>query len=190
MRPSWTRDLDHFRKAVRRLYDGGYRQQSGELGRWIQWEYRKRVREWKTRLAKELLHEPSPSRAHIIRRALGIVPRKCSAPELVRKTFAESICEKEADRLPIPLPTTFVVSSEFAQDIIQSVDRVKTGRAAGPDGVYGEMIRVIAPWVKHLMVDFWRMCGQMKIMPTMWHAKATEPAYKNGPTDDPSSYRL
>jgi hypothetical protein len=43
--------------------------------------------------------------------------------------------------------------------------------------------------VKHVMVDFWRLCGQMKTMPKIWHTQATEPAYKNGPTDDPSSYR-
>jgi hypothetical protein len=69
------------------------------------------------------------------------------------------------------------------------VKRVKTGRAAGPDGVYGEMLMVSAPWVRYMMVDFWRLCRQLKTMPIMWHTQATEPAYKNGPTDDPSSYR-
>jgi hypothetical protein len=66
---------------------------------------------------------------------------------------------------------------------------VKVGRAAGPDGVYGEMIRVAEPWLCDILPDLWRLIGQCGHMPTLWRTQATEPAYQKGLTDDPASYR-
>jgi hypothetical protein len=189
IRPVWTRDLGYLRKEVRRLYDGGYRRQSGELGHMIQIEYRKRVRARKTQLATEFIYERSPSRGLSIRRAYGIVPGNDRARSWYWQHLRGVFERRKRIGLPIQITTTFVVSSEFTHDMRQSVERVKKGRAAGPFGMYGEMLTVSAPWVKHIMVDFWRLCGQLKTMPIMWHTLATEPAYKNGPTDDPSLYR-
>jgi hypothetical protein len=137
MRPGWTRDLDYLRKEVRRLYDGGYRRQSGELGYWIQIEYQKRVRARKTQLAKEFMYERSPSRGLSLRRAYGIVPGNDRARSWYWQHLRGVFERRKRIGLPIPITTTFVVSSEFAHDIRQSVERVKTGRAAGPDGMYG-----------------------------------------------------
>jgi hypothetical protein len=188
-RPGWSRDLDQLRRAVKRLYDSDHRNESRQLGRWIQREYRKRTRERSIQLAQELVNETSLHRAAAIRRALNIAPRKKSAPEAVRKRFSASVCESERDRLPALVPVPFVVTEEFNADIRSSLQRVKVGRAAGPDGVYGEMIRVAEPWLRDILPDLWRLIGQCGHMPTLWRTQATEPAYKKGPTDDPASYR-
>jgi hypothetical protein len=56
-----------------------------------------------------------------------------------------SVCEAERYRLPALVPAAFAIIEEFRADILNSLRRVKIGRAAGPDGVYGEMIRVAEP---------------------------------------------
>jgi hypothetical protein len=133
--------------------------------------------------------ERYPRRATGLRRALGLAQKSKSAPELVRKTFATSICETERDRLPAPIPTAFGVFLAFTDDILDGLRCVKLGRAPGPDGVYGAMIRVATPWLRSILPEFWKICGILKRMPTLWHTQATEPAYKKDPTDDPGSYR-
>jgi hypothetical protein len=188
-RPGWSKDLDQLRTCTRKLYAAGYRAQSQTLARWIQRTFRKRTRIRNTQLAKELVTERDPRRAAAIRRVLGISPKKISAPELVRMHFASTICESARDRLPPPLPESFDIPIEFEHDIKASIHKSKAGRAPGPDGVYGEMIHIAAPWLSFLLPDLWRLCGKLKVMPTPWRTQATEPAYKSGPTDDPKSYR-
>jgi Reverse transcriptase (RNA-dependent DNA polymerase)/Endonuclease-reverse transcriptase len=188
-RPGWSKSLDQLRKYTRKLYAAGYCAQSQTLGRWIQRTFRKRARTRHTQLAKELVAERDPHRAKAIRRALGISPKKISAPELVRMHFGRTICESTRDRLPPPRPEMFDIPIEFVHDIKASIHKAKAGRAPGPDGVYGEMIHIAAPWLSSLLPDLWCLCGKLKLMPTPWRTQATEPAYKSGPTDDPKSYR-
>jgi hypothetical protein len=78
---------------------------------------------------------------------------------------------------------------EFTCDIMDVLHRAKVGRAPGPDGVYGIMVRVGAPCFKSILPALWKTCGSMKQMPTLWRTQATKPAYKSGPTDDLESYR-
>jgi Reverse transcriptase (RNA-dependent DNA polymerase)/Endonuclease-reverse transcriptase len=189
VRPGWSKNLDQLRTCTRKLYAAGYCAQSQTLSRWIQRTFRKRARTRNTQLAKDLVTERDPRRAAAIRRALGISPKKISAPELVRIHFAKTICESSRDRLPPPLPESFDIPIEFVHDIKASIHKAKAGRAPGPDGVYGEMIHIAAPWLSSLLPDLWCLCGKLKVMPTLWRTQATEPAYKSGPTDDPKSYR-
>jgi hypothetical protein len=64
-------------------------------------------------LAEELAGEVTPHRAAALRDALGISPKKKSAPELVRRTFSSQACERIEDRLPAPMPVQFQVSPTF-----------------------------------------------------------------------------
>ncbi len=188
-RPGWTAQLDLLRRTVRTLYNKGYRTHSQALSRRVQREYRKNVRARRLRLAQELAGESSPHRAAALRVALGISPKKNVAPEVVRRKFSNQVCERIEDRLPAPTAAQFQVTPSFRQSIVAGLKNAKIGRAPGPDGVYGEMIREAVPWLMYLLPDLWQKCGRLKTLPTQWRTQATEPAYKAGPTDDPASYR-
>jgi hypothetical protein len=73
--------------------------------------------------------------------------------------------------------------------LTQSIDRVPLGKAAGPDGIYGEMVRLAAPWLRSLLPDLWRRCGQLASVPTLWKPVLLEPVYKKSPLLDPQFYR-
>jgi hypothetical protein len=73
--------------------------------------------------------------------------------------------------------------------LTQSIDRAPLGKAAGPDGIYGEMVRLAAPWLRSLLPDLWRRCGQLASVPTLWRTVLLEPVYKKGPLLDLQPYR-
>jgi hypothetical protein len=136
-RPGWTAELDVLRSTIRTLYDKGFRSHSQALRRRVQREYRRNVRARRVRVAEELVGELAPHRAAALRAALGISPKKKSAPELVRRTFSSQVCERIEDRLPAPTAVQFQVSPTFRQSIIAAVKMAKIGRPPGSDGVYG-----------------------------------------------------
>jgi Reverse transcriptase (RNA-dependent DNA polymerase) len=74
-------------------------------------------------------------------------------------------------------------------EIAVALGRVPLRKAAGPDGVYGVMVRLASPWLRSMLPSLWQTCGSIASVPGAWTTVLLEPVYKHGPRLEPSSYR-
>lgn len=192
-KPSWTRHLDRQRAEVTRLRKNGLEAQAEQLGEKIRRARRKSER---IRIAKLLALLPEttcPRAAAKIRRAVGLAPKRGkSAPVSVRENFG-AVVRKSDKPLSAPLLIEkFEVSEQFSAALWASGKRLKAGRAPGVDGIYVEMVHAGGKMHHSLIVELWRKCGRLGLLPNLFASELVEPIHKGpakGPLDSPTAYR-
>jgi hypothetical protein len=193
-RADWSPDLDYLSKMRRSLYRGSRRSPAllpsyRALDRYIQRAVRRRKRQRLQQLVLDLPNVSDPRRQSAIQRALGLSPTRQPVPLAVRQAFTDVVSDPPSASPPTIQMSHFEYPPWMTGHLKQSIDRVPLGKAAGPDGIYGEMVRLAAPWLRSLLPDLWRCCGQLASVPTLWRTVLLEPIYKKGPLLDPQSYR-
>ena len=83
----------------------------------------------------------------------------------------------------------FQISRELVEAIMEATRGAPLGKAAGPDGITGDMCRVAPAQAGALWVALWAKCGELNYVPEAWRSAIVVPIHKKGAVDKPENYR-
>ena len=74
-------------------------------------------------------------------------------------------------------------------EVLFALRKIKLGKAPGPDGIIGEIIRCSGNQVVHFFVKFFNTLFDNGIFPEGWTESIVIPLFKKGDVNNPSDYR-
>ena len=75
------------------------------------------------------------------------------------------------------------------QEVLDALKKVKNSKAAGPDGIIGELLKYSDNTVVDFLVKFYNTLFDEGIYPDQWTESVIFPLFKKGNTNDPNNYR-
>ena len=75
------------------------------------------------------------------------------------------------------------------EEVLFAVRKIKNRKAAGPDGIIGELLKNAGEYVIDFFVKFFNVLFQKGIFPEKWSEGIVLPLYKKGNVNDPNNYR-
>ena len=67
--------------------------------------------------------------------------------------------------------------------------KLRNKKAAGPDGIIGEMLKNSGTYVTDFFVNFFNALFEKGIFPTKWTESTVLPLFKKGDVNNPNNYR-
>lgn len=85
---------------------------------------------------------------------------------------------------------TDVLDSPITErEIRQSINKLKTNRTSGPDGLCIEMFKVVIDDIMHFLYLLFHDIYDRGIFPEDWCKSIISPIHKSGPVNSPENYR-
>ena len=75
------------------------------------------------------------------------------------------------------------------EEVLLAVQRLKNGKAAGPDGIIGELLKHAGHLAMDLLVKFFNVLFDRGRYPNSWTESIIVPLFKKGNQNDPNNYR-
>ena len=75
------------------------------------------------------------------------------------------------------------------KELQEAIQKMKYGKAAGPDGIVAEYIKFATANVVKILLQLMNIIFSHALYPTTWTNNFLKAIYKSGPTDDPGNYR-
>ena len=75
------------------------------------------------------------------------------------------------------------------KELQEAIQKMKYGKAAGPDGIVAEYIKFATTNVVKILLQLMNIIFSHALYPTTWTNNFLKAIYKSGPTDDPGNYR-
>ena len=77
------------------------------------------------------------------------------------------------------------------EEVLIALNRLKNRKAAGPDGILGEMLKNVSKsnLVLDFLVKFFNALFDRGVYPECWTESIVLPLFKKGNTNDPNNYR-
>ena len=75
------------------------------------------------------------------------------------------------------------------EEVLLAIQRLKNGKAAGPDGITGELFKHAGHLAVDVLVKFFNVLFERGIYPDSWTESNIVPLFKKGNQNDPNNYR-
>ena len=75
------------------------------------------------------------------------------------------------------------------QEVLTALSKIKNSKAAGPDGIVGELLKFSGSSVVDFLVKFYNALFDQGIYPEQWTESIIFPLFKKGNANDPNNYR-
>ena len=75
-------------------------------------------------------------------------------------------------------------------DVRHALNNLKNGKAAGPDGIPNDLMRIAVYSIIHCLVQLFNEIFKSSSYPSVWAKAIIQPFYKKGDTTNPDSYRV
>lgn len=185
-RPGWTQALDDKAKMRTKLLKGNEvdRERGRHLDRAIKREYRANKRRLHAQAGLQCGNEYQQALKTLRFLKNRPIPDSAVDPE----TFTRYIDEKQTHKPHIPL-RRFSVPGNFRTYVQRALNTSKSGKAAGPDGITNEMLKISPAIVADTLVALWTKVGAIQYVPSQLNAGTLVPLFKQGDKHDPSNFR-
>lgn len=88
-----------------------------------------------------------------------------------------------------PQIRSFTVHGSFGKQLEKAMDRAKTGKEIGQDGVHNEMVKVAPKEMTDLLMEIWRKVGERKLMIEQWERGIFTAIHKAVEEEKPKNHR-
>lgn len=166
-----------------------------KLDRTIKAEVRKNRLSQNKRLHRELANTKTGEVGKVVARMLQAEGRRTidsgpciASPQLIPARFTE-LMQTQQLRRRTPNMRKFEVNETFVRDVKLAIRMAPNGKAAGPDELFVEALKVDEDLCGNLLSTIWRKCGQLVRLLPAWTKAELIPIFKRGDRTEPANYR-
>ena len=88
-----------------------------------------------------------------------------------------------------PKSSSFKFSPLLVRDVREAINKVKTSKGYGTDGILSYFLKLALPFIEHSLVLMFNKSLGTASFPDSWKTARVTPIFKDGKTDEKSNYR-
>ena len=121
------------------------------------------------------------------------ISEKCSAFNHFQKVLEQDNYDEDSDddfeNCESDVYYVLQTNCDALKKLLLAIQRLKNGKAAGPDGIIGEFFKHAGHLAVDFLVKFFNVLFDRGIYPDSWTESIIVPLFKKGNQNDPNNYR-